>query len=300
MENFGGMKELYDVTLRLNQPVQLGPRKFDVNEAVLSFKTAEIAQINEKVQEQVARGGYHNNLLIDWQIDTEMNFAITHGILSPTSWALLSNSQMKNPRIKSVNYQEETETIEDENYCYIELKFPPNAYGDVIGAQENPNFEPHEMGRRPELMLKPLPPSKIQWIFCYNMETGMPIKDFEIYGNKIFFKKSYRKIFVDYTFDYEDKIKVIEVGNRLFEGFLRLDAKMSYKDEKSGEVSTVLLELPKIKLSSSLSMRLGKNYENSTVSDFYFTGYPCEDTRREKAYTAKITFLETELTGDYL
>jgi len=86
---------------------------------------------------------------------------------------------------------------------------------------------------------------------------------------------------VDYTFCYEDKIKVIEVGNRLVNGFLKLDGKMSVKDDKSGEVTTGILELPKIKLSSSLSIRLGSNYDNSTVSDFYFTGYPNEDERRE-------------------
>jgi hypothetical protein len=43
MDNFGGIKELYDVTLRLNSPIQLGTRKFEINETVLSFKTAEIA-----------------------------------------------------------------------------------------------------------------------------------------------------------------------------------------------------------------------------------------------------------------
>jgi len=69
-----------------------------------------------------------------------------------------------------------------------------------------------------------------------------------------------RKVEVDYTFDYEDKIRTLEVGNRLLNGFLRLQGKMSVKDEKSGEVTTAILEMPKIKLSSSLSIRLGKNY----------------------------------------
>jgi len=70
-----------------------------------------------------------------------------------------------------------------------------------------------------------------------------------------------RKVEVDYTFDYEDKIRTLEVGNRLLNGFLRLQGKMSVKDEKSGEVTTAILEMPKIKLSSSLSIRLGKNYD---------------------------------------
>ena len=105
---------------------------------------------------------------------------------------------------------------------------------------------------------------------------------------------------MDYTFEYEDKIKVIKVGDRLFNGFLSLTGKMSVKDEISGEVTTAILEIPKIKLSSNLSMRLGKNYDSSTVSDFFFTGYPDENVRREKQSVCKITFLDKELTGDYI
>ena len=147
-------------------------------------------------------------------------------------------------------------------------------------------------------MLKPLPPSLTKWIFCYDAETGLPIREYRIYGTKIFFFQSYRKIMVDYTFTYEDKIKVLEIGNRLLNGFLRLDAKMSVKDQVSGEVTTAILEMPKIKLSSNLSMRLGKGYEYSTVSDFYFTGYPAEGDRSGKI--ANITFLDKELIGEYI
>ena len=43
MENFGGVKELYDLTLRTNRPIVIGDKKFDINEAILSFKKAEIA-----------------------------------------------------------------------------------------------------------------------------------------------------------------------------------------------------------------------------------------------------------------
>ena len=296
-DNFTGIKELYDVNLRLIQPLDIGGKRYDINESILSFKTAEIAQIQENKSHKQARGGYNNNLLIDWEIDKEVSFGITHGVLSPRSWALLSNSQLKSPQYKSVGITEELHTIEDERYSYVQLKFLPNCCDIKMGAQPNPNFEPLPMGRREELMLKPLPPSKTKWIFCYDMETGLAIKDFQIYYDKIFFQKSYREVLVDYTFTYEDKIKVIEVGNRLLEGFLKLDGKMSVKDEKSGEVTTAILEMPRIKLSSSLSMRLGKNYDASTVSDFYFIGYPLEG---KKGTVAKITFLDKELTGDYI
>ena len=298
MESFTGVKELYDVTLRLNNPLQIGDRKFNINETILSFKTAEIAQIQERKNVTSVKGGYHNKFLLDWEVDQQMDFAITNGVLSTTSWALLSNSKIIEPKIASIPFIENLRTIEDENYCYTELKYCPNCIEGQMGLQPNPNFEPLPMGRRPELMLKPLPPTRIRWIFCYDGDTGLPIKEFKIYGNKVFFKKSYRNVMVDYTFTYEDKIKVLEVGNRLLNGFLRLDGKMSIKDENSGEVTTAILELPKIKLSSNLSMRLGKDYDSSMVSNFYFTGYPPEDNRNDTI--AKITFLDKELTGDYI
>lgn len=301
MENFTGIKELFDVSLRLNAPLEIGNKKYDINETILSFKTAEIAQINENIKTTSARGGYHNLPQVNWIIDQQMDFGITHGVLSPNSWALLSNSKIKEPVNKSVQYNEQLKVIEDKDWFYTDLKFMPNCCDDQLGAQPNPCFEPLPMGRRPELLLKPLPPSKKSWIFIYDIESGRRIRNFKIYRNRIFFEESIREVYIDYTFTYEDKIKVIEVGNRLLNGFLKLDGKMSVKDEKSGEITTAILELPKIKLSSSLTMKLGKSYDNSTVSDFYFTGYP-DDTsrRREDQVIAKITFLDMELTGDYI
>lgn len=228
-----------------------------------------------------------------------MRFAITHGVLSPTSWALLSNSITKQPNIKSIQIFEDLHCIEDREWCYADLKYCPNNV-ERLGAQPNPDFEPLPMGRRPELMLKPLPPARDKWIFCYDTLTGKRIYNFEIFQNRIFFKEEYTKVMIDYTFNYEDKIKVIEVGNRLLNGFLRLSGKMSVKDQINGSVSTAILEMPKIKLSSSLSIKVGKNYESSTVSDFFFTGYPDESRRREEQSLAYITFLDKELTGEYI
>lgn len=300
MDNFSGIKELYDVSIRLNSPLEFNGRKFNINETLLLFKTAEIADITERKSSVQARGGYHNNALINWETDKEMNFAISHGVLSPISWALLSNSKIEMPKTKSVSYNEIVYTIEDNDYCYVDLKYKPNHCNCIMGAQGNPCNEPLPMGRRPELMLKPLPPSREKFIFVYDQETGRRIDDFEIYENRLFFKRPYRKVYVDYTFEYEDKIKVIKVGDRLFNGFLSLAGKMSVKDEMSGEVTTAILEIPKIKLSSNLSLRLGKNYDSSTVSDFFFTGYPDENVRREKQSVCRITFLNKELTGDYI
>ena len=47
MDSLIGIKELYDVTIRLRQPMEIGNRKFSINEPILTFKTAEIAQIGD-------------------------------------------------------------------------------------------------------------------------------------------------------------------------------------------------------------------------------------------------------------
>ena len=53
-------------------------KHYDINEAILMFDTAELAQITEVSEKTSAKGGYHNINLIDWEIDKEVNFGIKH------------------------------------------------------------------------------------------------------------------------------------------------------------------------------------------------------------------------------
>jgi hypothetical protein len=79
---------------------------------------------------------------------------------------------------------------------------------------------------------------------------------------------------VDYTFDYSDGITELSIGNRLFNGFLNLTGKMTTKDYFTGEPKTAIIEIPRLKISSNIAMKLGVYYDDPVVSDFYFTGYP--------------------------
>lgn len=298
MENLVGMKELYDINIRLNQTLTIGNRTYDINETILSFEKAEIAQVQESKTHKAARGGYNNNLLVDWEVDDQATFSISHGVLSPTTWAVLSNSKLNEKKYKSVSYKEEKDIIEDNDCWYCLLKYIPNHINGKWGIQGNPENEPLPMGRKSWLPLKPLPPSKDKYIFCYDGETGQRIMKFELCGNKVIFKGEHRKVVVDYTFDYEDNAIELSVGNRLFNGFLNLTAKMTTKDYITGEPKTAILEIPRLKLNSNLAMRLGINYDSPVVSDFYFVGYPEEGRNDNKIFN--LTFLDKELTGDYI
>lgn len=300
MDKFVGMKEMYDINIRLNQPLNFSGRKYDINETILSFERAEIAQIQEQKLHKEAKGGYNNNLLIDWEVDKEIGFALSHGVLSPTTWAVLSNSKLNNKSIKSVPFKEQLTVIEDKSFSYALLKYIPNNINEKYGLQGNPENEPLPMGRREWLPLKPLPPQRDKYIFCYDMETGQRIMNFNIVGNKIILKGEHRRIMVDYTFDYNDQIIELDVGNRLINNFMNLTGKITTKDYFSGEPMTAIIEIPKIKISSSLMINLGSAYSEPVVSDFYFTGYPQEGQLAEKGSICKFTFLPTDITGDYV
>lgn len=298
--NLVGIKEMYDINIRLSQSLEMGGRKYDINETILSFERADIAQVQEIKEHKQARGGYNNNMLIDWETDKEATFAITHGILSPTTWAVLSNSKLNKKEAKSVSYKEQLDVIEDDGFWFVNLKYIPNHVDGQWGLQGNPENEQMPMGRREWLPLKPLPPKPDRFLFCYDMETGNRIMKFEVCGNRIIFRGEHRKVMVDYTFDYVDDILQLDIGNRLFNGFLNLTAKTTVKDFFTGEPRTAIIEIPRLKIQSSLAMKLGTAYDNPVVSDFYFTGYPQEGQKAELNSILKITFLNDELTGEYV
>jgi len=62
----------------------------------------------------------------------------------------------------------------------------------------------------------------------------------------------------------------------LFNGFLNLTAKTTVKDYFTGEPRTAILEIPRLRLASTIAMKLGTAYDNPVVSDFFFVGYPQE------------------------
>lgn len=294
-----GIKELYDVSIRLNSPLDLDGRHYDINEAILTFDRAQIAQVQQSKTSKEARGGFNNNLLIEWERDREVGFSITKGTVSMVTWALLSNSKINEACYRSIPYKEELTVIDDGDTWFADLKYIPNHVDGKWGIQGNPDNEPLPMGRREWLPLKPLPPQKDRFLFCYDTETGKRIMNFDVCGNRIVLKNDHKKITVDYTFDYDDKVRILSVGNRLFEGFMNLTAKVTIKDYWSGKPVTAILEIPKIKIRSDLVMMLGSGENEPVVSDFFFTGYPGEGRLESDQEVWRIVRLDEELTGEY-
>jgi hypothetical protein len=71
------------------------------------------------------------------------------------------------------------------------------------------------------------------------------------------FDAPYKNIIIDYWYNYNNKYSTLYVGKPLTTGYLSLIGKMRVKDDKTGKVTTGIIKIPKLKLMSDLSMRLG-------------------------------------------
>lgn len=294
-----GVKEMYDVNIRAINPITIGSKTYEMNESILKFDKVEFSQIGENIKSVQAKGGYGNSPLINWDFTDSISFGVTHGMLSEQSLAILSNSKLDINDKYSIPYCEKLNVEEYDDYGAVDLKFIPNLCPIKFGLQENPNNEPMPMGRRPELSLKPLPPSKTKYLFVYDNRTKEKIP-FNIKGNRVFVPCGTREVIVDYTFDYNDNFYVLDIGRRLQNAFVRVEGKISVKNKENGIVTTGLLDFPKVKLSSSLRIKLGKEYTDCSVSDFYMECFHGEGGRREDSVVGKVFFLNNELSGDYI
>jgi hypothetical protein len=72
-------------------------------------------------------------------------------------------------------------------------------------------------------------------------------------------QQAYLELIVDYQYNYTDGAEILTFGNALTNGFLSLEGKTRVKDDITGQVKTGIIKIPKLKLLSNLSMRLGND-----------------------------------------
>jgi hypothetical protein len=65
----------------------------------------------------------------------------------------------------------------------------------------------------------------------------------------------------------------MKVGQNLIGGFLLLEGKTRVKDDITGKTRTAILRIPRLKLVSDLSMRLGRE-AGPLLANFAAVGYP--------------------------
>lgn len=224
MDKEFGLKELYEVSLKATYPIEVGDRKIAPGETIAIFDKIQVATFDEKKDWRTAKGGYDSRALIWWEETKEIKLTFTQGIFSKGQLALMTNAKILSKKQGENLLLSCRETLETDEEGKVYLKYAP---------QEN--------------------------IFVYAQKTGEKILDFEVADQVLQIAKKYEEIIIDYQYNYVDDYSYFSFGRELTSGYLALEGKTRVKDDITGHVKTGIIKIPKLKLMSTLSMRMGSN-----------------------------------------
>ena len=234
MNNEFGLKELYDLTLKATYPMEIEGRSFERGEVIARFDKIQLANFSEITSRVAAKGGYLNEPLVFWEDPKEIQLKFTQGIFSRTQLALLSNSNL----IKS------------------------NSGEKII-------VPGHYLGESDDNGKIYLPKKEVFNVFVYETLTSKKItpEDIDSKNGVITISQLYGDVEVNFDFS------VLRVGDRLIQGYLLLEGKTRVKDDITGKTRTAILRIPRLKLVSDLSMRLGRE-AGPVLASFSAIGLP--------------------------
>lgn len=254
-------KELYQVVLKATYPMKINGREIEIGEIITEFDKIQLSNFNEIKSRVQSTGGFDNRSLVTWESTKEVELNFSQGVFSKLQFGLLSNSQL-------LEYKEDVD--------YIPITVRLERISDENGLIDLDETKPY-----------------FQNLFVYDKKTGEKYKDVEIVSNtQINIKQDSKEVIVDYQYKFINGATNIIIGRSLIEGFVSFEGKTKIKDDITGETRTGIIQIPKLKLVSDLSMRLGQD-ANPIVANFKAVGYPIGTKANKKVM--EIFFLNEEI-----
>lgn len=257
--DFSSFKDLESVKLKATYNIEIGNRKIEPGEVIAYFDKLQIAGFNEVTDFVAAQGGFGNAMRVIWETTKQVNVGFSQGVFSSEQFALLANSRLfdksPNQRVR-ITMREELES--DENGV-ITCKYEP-----------------------------------VQNIFIYKKETGEKL-EFTQDELELTIEEPFTDVIVDYEFFYNNAAQDVVIGRRLLGGFVELEGFTRVKDDTTGNVVTGLLRIPKLRLMSDVSIRLGAQ-ANPVVANF--TGIAVPTGSKGNTYVMEFCYLSNDVMSD--
>lgn len=219
-----GFKELYEVFLKTTYPIEMGGKTIEAGETVARFDKILLANFQEIKSQATANGGYDGRTLMHWDETKELRLSFSQGVFSKVQLALMANAKLIEERGEDPLSLNKFEVLETDELGRAFLSHKPNGS-----------------------------------FFVYNYKTGKKIYEWTISDQILNIGAPFVEIAVDYNYDYNKGYSSLQVGETLTKGYLTLQGKMRIKDDISGQIKTGIIRIPRLKLMSDLSMRLGEN-----------------------------------------
>lgn len=257
--DIGSFKVLENVHLKATYDIEANGIRFSAGESIVVFDKIQLSNFDEIKEYVAARGGYDNRGHVYWETTKAMRFSFTQGVFSKTQFGLLNNAKVI--------------SVSDEEPLLI--TFDDELESDEIG------------------ILRPTK-TPVDQIFVYDKESGNKI-EVEPSGIHFKIKEPYKDVIMRYRYNYEDGATVAKIGQQFLQGFLELEGRTRVKDDTSGLITTGIIKIPKLKLMSGLSMRLGAQ-ANPVVGNFNAEGVPTDS--RRNSYVMEMYFLNNDIDSD--
>ena len=258
-EKQGSFKSFEDVHLKATYNMEIGNKSFSEGETIALFDKIQISGLTQIKTWVAARGGYDNRGHVFWETTREVRLDFSQGVFSNTQFGLLNNAKII--------------TIEEEEPVLITKV-------EQLETDENglitPSFYP------------------VDQIFVYSKETGEKVDWFR-YGSQLKTDTAFTDLIVMYRYNYMGGATVAMIGQQFLKGFVSLEGKTRVKDDTSGLITTGIIKIPKLKLMSGLSIRLGAQ-ANPVVGNFSAVGVPEES--RHNSYVVEFDFLNNDIDSD--
>ena len=257
--DLGSFKVLENVHLKATSNIEVNGIKISAGESIVVFDKIQLSNFDEIKEYVAARGGYDNRGHVYWETTKSMRFSFSQGVFSKVQFGLLNNAKII--------------SVSNEEPLLI-------TYDDELESDETGILRPTK--------------TPVDQIFVYDKESGdkIEVEPFEDYYK---IEQPYKDVVMRYRYNYEDGATVAKIGQQFLQGFLELEGRTRVKDDTSGLITTGIIKIPKLKLMSGLSMRLGTQ-ANPVVGNFNAEGVPTDS--RRNSYVMEMYFLNSDIDSD--
>ena len=218
-----GLKELYFVTIKSTYPMRIKGKDIQAGEVIAAFDKVLISVFDEDKKFVSAHGGFEDKDRVWWETTKDVRVSFTQGIFSKAQFSLMNNVQLFDHVDPDPIYIPRREILESNENGVVTLSSIP--------------FDP---------------------FFIYDLKTGEKLT-YTKSGEKSFtIVYPFTEVVVDYYELYNKGAQLFKIGKTLSDGFFLLEGRTRVKDDITGQTKTGIITIPRLKLVSDLSMRLGR------------------------------------------
>lgn len=286
IDQYFGIKELYEVVLRAKTPMQFGSRALEEGEPVLYFENVSMSLLTEKSSPIMARGGWANLPRVIWEDRSEVQFTLQEGVMSSIEMGILLSASVAEKGIDEpliVSMREGPFQLNEDHRLFLShWPVPVEKRKAFIFEYERNVAQRKVYGKRIHGQLDPF-------------DSSIEKPCIEVYKDKELNELAdpLKEYIVDYYYAYNNEALLYTIQKERFNGLFTLEGKYYSKDENEGKNYTNLLYMPKVRVVSDINLRLGER-ANPTVGVFNIIALP-ETTTSRKNLILEMTRLSEDI-----